>query len=530
MIGPGIVMMGIQIGGGEWLFGPEITARFGGGLMWLATIAIILQVFYNMEVGRYALYCGEPIFTGFLRTRPGPLFWVPFFIVLCLGAIIPGLAFHAASVIASLLLDRPPTDGDRGFVLLIGYVCLIAVFLPVLFGGKVYNTLQTIMSAKVIGVLGFCLIAALLLVSPSHWWDVFSGFLRFGSVPSPEAATGEPLVNVFSFWWVEGRLPEIGLAEIAVIGAFVGFAGGGGLGNSMYSNYVRDKGWGMGSQVGAIPSAIGGKNISLSHLGKIFPMNQDNLAKWKGWWNVVVVDQLFIWAPGCFVGMALPALLSLQFAQYSPMFEPLQQPVPAVAQAEDQTEVVEPIRAEQEKQDRFGWANAVITADGIRHAPQLSSTVSRVMWTATLLVGLLVLLPSQLSVVDDVSRRWTDVIWSASSRVRDSMHDEQVKYIYYALCGSYFVWCLVSLYLFGIYGTPRLMTLVIANLGNLALGLTSLHILYINCRMLPPTIRPNWVQRFGLVGCSLFYLGLAALVFVQKQMPIIRELLGLQQA
>ena len=26
-IGPGIVMMGIQIGGGEWLLGPEVTAR-----------------------------------------------------------------------------------------------------------------------------------------------------------------------------------------------------------------------------------------------------------------------------------------------------------------------------------------------------------------------------------------------------------------------------------------------------------------------------------------------------------------------
>ena len=54
-IGPGIVMMGIQIGGGEWLFGPEITARYGGGLMWIATIAIVLQVFYNIECGRYAL-------------------------------------------------------------------------------------------------------------------------------------------------------------------------------------------------------------------------------------------------------------------------------------------------------------------------------------------------------------------------------------------------------------------------------------------------------------------------------------------
>ena len=75
-IGPGIVMMGIQIGGGEWLFGPEVTAKYGGGLMWIATIAIVLQVFYNIECGRYALYCGEPVFTGFMRCKPSPLFWV----------------------------------------------------------------------------------------------------------------------------------------------------------------------------------------------------------------------------------------------------------------------------------------------------------------------------------------------------------------------------------------------------------------------------------------------------------------------
>ena len=62
-LGPGIVMMGIQIGGGEWLYGPAITAKYGGGLMWIASVAIVLQVFYNLECGRYALYCGEPVFT-----------------------------------------------------------------------------------------------------------------------------------------------------------------------------------------------------------------------------------------------------------------------------------------------------------------------------------------------------------------------------------------------------------------------------------------------------------------------------------
>ena len=59
LLGPGLVMAGASIGGGEWLTGPLTTARYGGAILWLATLSIIAQVFYNLEVSRYTLYCGE---------------------------------------------------------------------------------------------------------------------------------------------------------------------------------------------------------------------------------------------------------------------------------------------------------------------------------------------------------------------------------------------------------------------------------------------------------------------------------------
>jgi hypothetical protein len=127
--------------------------------------------------------------------------------------------------------------------------------------------------------------------------------------------------------------------------------------------------------------------------------------------------------------------------------------------------------------------------------------------------GLLVLLPSQMSVVDEVCRRWTDVLWSASPHVRAGMHGGEVKRIYYAFAACYFVWCIGNLYLFGTYGTPRMMTLVIGNLGNLAMGITAFHILWIDCRWLPPAVRPGWVARCGLAACGAFYLATAGLVF-----------------
>lgn len=512
-VGPGLVMMGVQIGGGEWLFGPEITARFGGGLMWLATIAIVLQVFYNLEVGRYALFCGEPVFSGFLRTRPGPQFWAPFFVLLSLGAILPGLAFHAASAVSAIWLGRPPDIFDRSLVLTIASGCIVCVFLPVLFGGKVYDTLQLVMTIKIVGVLAFCLTIGLLFVSWGNWWDVVGGFIKFGNVPSLASGEGAPLVNVIQYAASEGRLPSIDWADIAVIGAFVGYAGGGGLGNSLYGNYVRDKGWGMGLRVGAIPSAIGGRDITLSHFGKTFPINGENLARWSGWWRVILVDQLVLWAPGCFVGMALPALLSLEFAHNSPLFKlPTTDAAAIVAQTATAAPTLE-------------WANAVITADGMRLDPRFSATMSHVLWLVGLLAGLLVLLPSQMSVVDEVSRRWTDVIWSASRYVRETFDEHQVRYVYYSLAAAYFIWCISTLYVFGSYGTPRLMTLVIANLGNLALEITSFHILWINCRWLPSEIRPAWYQRLGLASCGVLYLTLTAFVFMEKQWPIIQNLL-----
>ena len=293
--------------------------------MWIATIAIICQVFYNMECGRYALYCGEPVFTGFMRTRPGPSFWIAVILLLNFGAFIPGLSTHGAAIFASLILDRPPGEGDRAFVTMLAYVFLGLVSLPILIGGKIYNTLQIIMTAKVAIVLGFCLIIGIFFVTPANWANVFSGFFQFGNVPIADGQGGEQVVNAFSYYHQEGVWPVVALGNIAVLGAFAGYAGGGGMSNSTYSNFVRDKGWGMGSQVGAIPSAVGGRRVSLSHLGKVFTLNDENMRRWRGWWKYILTDQFLIWAPGCFMGMALPALISIQFSPYSDMFHQTEQ-------------------------------------------------------------------------------------------------------------------------------------------------------------------------------------------------------------
>ena len=510
-VGPGIVMCGIAIAGGEWLVGPDITARYGGTLMWIATFAIIGQLFYNIECGRYALYTGEPVMTGFMRNWPGPMGWICLIFILSFGAFIPAMSTNAASVIVAIRLDRPPTAEDANQVKLIAYILLGVVTLPILIGGKVYNMLQLIFTTKVVVVLGFCLIVGILFVSPANWFNVFSGFLKVGNVPvnvpitdangqealddNGEPLTEEKVVNIFSHFASTGTWPAIALGNIALLGAFAGYAGGGGLSNSSYSNYVRDKGWGMGAKVGAIPSLVGGRKITLSHIGKVFPLTPENLTRWRGWWKYILTDQIFVWMPGCFLGMALPGLLSIQFAEHSTLYQ----------NATD-----------------LDWAQAMITADGIRNGLE-SPMLSQSFWILTLIVGLFVLLPSQLAIVEDFARRWTDIFWSGSRHMREKFADHQIKSVYYCFLFVYIVWTYACAWAFNTWGSPKLMFLVIANFNNLALGLTAFVVLANNLRFLPKELRPGWGARLGMSFCGIFYLGLALLVFVEKQLPAIQN-------
>ena len=70
VIGPGAILLATAIGGGEWLVGPAAGVKYGTTIMGVATIAILLQLVFNLEAIRYTLYTGEPIYTGFMRLAP----------------------------------------------------------------------------------------------------------------------------------------------------------------------------------------------------------------------------------------------------------------------------------------------------------------------------------------------------------------------------------------------------------------------------------------------------------------------------
>ena len=79
VIGPSLIALGISIGSGEWLLGPQAVGSFGFiGIGWVITVSAILQTFYNVEVSRYVVATGEVPIVGWGRVPPGWKFWIPF--------------------------------------------------------------------------------------------------------------------------------------------------------------------------------------------------------------------------------------------------------------------------------------------------------------------------------------------------------------------------------------------------------------------------------------------------------------------
>jgi hypothetical protein len=620
LVGPGVLVAGSAIGAGEWLFGPAVTAQYGGTFLWLASFSVVLQVVYNLEVMRYALYCGEPIFIGFFRTRPGPRFWLLCYMTLFLAHIWPFMASNAAVPLASAVLGHLPGNGvvhvvgfiwsEVMLVKVLGYVVFFVCFLPLIFGGKIASMLERLMLVKLVVVFGFLLVVGLFMVSARNFYEIVSGFFRIGSVAiradtvisaphfslrerdrsseftvqgtleddrpvvtafiirhgkssrrfesgaklpdlpgleerlerlterattlvrrggffveSVDPATGKTVsvegqiranqtwqpsrvsitqgretrvfdnpehapapysetirawvdnqgferVGLLNYWWHHGRLPDV---DWSLLAAFAAIAGAGGLSNALFSNYARDKGWGMGAQVGAIPSAIGGRSISLSHVGMVFPITPTTLKHWKGWFRHIVRDQVAVWMLCSVVGLALPCMLSLEFLRNTPVSD---------------------------------HRVAAMTAQGMSAR---FPDHGRAIWSFVLFVGFLTLAPCAVYSGDLLARHWTDILWATSPRVK-RLAGNEVRLIYYSVLAIYAAWGTITLAVLA----PLQIAIVGAVLGNVALGFSAFHTLYVNRTLLPRELRPNLLMQFGLIACGVFFFAITAMALLGR--------------
>jgi len=492
LIGPGLVMAGASIGGGEWLTGPRISALYGGSLFWLATLSILGQVVYNLEISRYTLYTGEPILTGKFRLVPGPRVWLLVYLLLDFGSVFPYLAANAATPVAAIILGRLPdlsrADAtlrllgqpihDGALLNFLGYAVFLVILVPLLVGGKVYDSLKALMSFKVVAVLGFLTFLALFYSKPATWVEIVTGFLKFGTLPVRvgELAKGN-VDNIFVALFEGRRLLPLDLTMLGYITAMAAISGSGGLTNTQVSGYTRDQGWGMGRHVGAIPSVIGGQSLQLAHVGMVFPITDESVRRFRRWYRHVMRDQLAVWMPACFLGLALPSMLSIQFLKRG-------------------TEVPEA-------------SVAAMTAHGVANA--VGPTWGPLFWYLTIFCGFLVLAPSAVSTADGVLRRWVDVFWTASPALR-RLDPHRIRYVYFGTLLAYATFGLLALW----WGRPEKLLLWATTIYNFALGFSCWHVLAVNLTLLPKPLRPRLFIRLGLVLSGLFFLSLGAVVTLRN--------------
>jgi hypothetical protein len=443
-VGPGVIVLGVSIGSGEFLLGPAAFVRHGLSLLWVTAAAVTLQTILNTELMRYTLATGEPVFTGFMRTRPSPRPWGIFYAVLYFLQIgWPGWAATSAGAMFFLFTRRLATASDSNVIYYIGVAAFLACVVVLAVGRRIERTLEILNWVLVVTILGGFLIMAVLFVPGHVWGAAVSGLIGF------DATAGR-------FDWLPAG------ADFFLLGALVAYSGAGGVVNIVLTNWARDKGYGMGQRAGYIPAAMSGERVALAPTGFIFDPSAEATRRWQGWWRIVRVDQWGVFFAGGLMGMVLPALLYVTFLPRGTDIQGL------------------------------GISAALASSVGEREGALVAGAIA--------FLGAWVLFKTQLDNLEGMVRAITDILWTSSDRVR-GWRGGDVRAVYYTVLAVAVAWSLIAMKL----AQPLVLLLISANVAGAVLVIASLHLLYINTRLLPVHVRPPLWRRVALVVTALFY-------------------------
>jgi hypothetical protein len=438
-LGASVILLATALGSGELILWPYITSQAGVGLLWLAFIGFTAQYFINMEVERYTLATGETAVTGFSRM------WIGWGVIFILGSIlpntIPGWASSAATMFTYLF------GLNEGTVPIITTIFLLAIALSITVSPVVYNTLERVELILVAIIVAFLLVAIVIATDLSSWTGIVT--------KAPQGVANMPRY-----------LSEIGAATI--FGAVV-FAGAGGCNNLVQSNYIRDKGLGMGILMPKIVSPVTGEEEARPSIGYKFSVDEENMGRWRNWWRVANQEQILT-----FYILGLATLIGLSVL--------LNSTLGIVEVPESQAGDITFLQTEAQTLSR-----------------QLGTWFEYFFYFA----GFAVLFSTNVGVVDWVSRLTADSL--KVTFLKDSQFWSESK-IYItvvwimAIGGSLFIWT----------GIEPIFLLVLSSVGGgFMMFFYSALLILLNRRSLPDPIK---IRSWRLVGMSLAFLLYTAFV------------------
>ena len=273
LLGPGMIMLAAALGSGEIYFWPGITMKYGFSLIWPAIIAISLQYVLNTEFARYTIATGETVITGFTRLWK-PMGWI-FLLCTTLPWVWPGWSMGGASAITWITGGKPET---------IAIISLLVIGLSLTTTRVVYKTLESIEKVLVIGVVTFIIFISFFVITKSSMNALGEGLVSLPVIPK-----------------------DIGTGTLL---AALAFCGAGGSLNLATSNWVRDKGFGMGKYIPRITSAFSGELVTTQKSGYLFSPTEANQSLWKKWWSLIQREQFITFYLVGLIGLILLMLIS----------------------------------------------------------------------------------------------------------------------------------------------------------------------------------------------------------------------------
>jgi uncharacterized protein YjeT (DUF2065 family) len=441
-VGPGIVAGGVGLSSGEFVLWPFIASQVGLVLLWGALIGVVTQFFLNMEIERYTLATGETAVTGFNR------FWrhwgLVFAVLGYLGNLWPGWAISSATL-ASYLFGGNPT--------VIAVVSLLVIGISLTLAPVVYVALERLIFVKVAAVLVLVVLGIVFAIEPQSWRALPEGFTSIGTLPS-------------------------GLSVALIFGAFA-FAGAGGAQNLCQSNWIRDKGFGMGQYVPRLTSPVTGASEATHDAATsyIFEPTAANMERWNSWWRFANVEQVFSFVLVTVLTITLTSLLA-----HSTL---------------------------------FGQPNLPNDVSFLRmEAQQLQRTVAPWFGILFLAVGALSLFGTAMGVVDYTSRLAADIL---KSTYIPGVSESRTYF--------WLVWGMVGLgctiLLAGI-SQPLTLLVISASTAGAMMFLYSFMLIALNRTLLPPAIRIGGFRTGTLVWSTLLFGSLALLTIYTQVQTLLR--------
>jgi hypothetical protein len=435
VLGPSVIMAALAIGSGEFLLWPYITSQVGLVMLWAALVGVTLQFFLNMEIERWTLATGETAIAGFVRL------WKPWGIIMAVAAFVtivwPGWATSGAAVLGFLF----GWGSSTSTWVAIGTLAAIAITLTL--SPVVYSAVEKIEAVKVVAVLIFLLVVLVTGISAQAW----------GHVGDIVTGIGTGL----------GTIPG-GLDTALVLGA-IAFAGAGGIGNLAQSNWVRDKGFGMGAHIPRIVSPVTGEDVAVAATGKMVRQDEANLTRFWQWWRVANIEQLVtFWA------VTALAIFTFSMLAYSTVFE----------------------------RGVSGEGGSLKFIDGMRAA--VSETVGPWFGVLFVVIGGLGLLLTALANVDYVSRVIADVVKTVyipgSTRWTESR-------IYFSI-----VWAMTTIgvvILLAGFTQPLALLVVSSATSGVVMFVYSILLIQLNRKALPATLKVRGLRLGVMIVAVLFY-------------------------